>query len=90
MLSDAEKVTLRNRYQSWGLDTLKRDLKQPFRWVYGSPDRNQFAMEWVEEAEAREARRKVRRKRLSVFAVLAFVVLIGLTIGSGLPTPTVG
>ena len=85
MLSEAEKITLRNRYQSWGLDTLKRDLKQPFRWVYGSVDRNQFAVEWVEEAEARLARRVARRKRLFVLGFIAAVAGIGLMIGYVLP-----
>lgn len=81
MLSEREKATLRSRYTGWGLDTVKDDLKRPFRWVYGSRDRNEFAAEWVNEVELREERRRGRRKRFLHIGLFALMVQIGIIIG---------
>ena len=81
MLTDQEKSTLRNRYKDWGLEAVKDDLRRPFRWVYGSPDRNAFASEWVQETEERERRQKIRRGRIRTFRVILLIAVIGLAIG---------
>lgn len=84
MLSQQEQATLRNRYAGWGLDAVKHDLKRPFRWVYGSRDRNAFATEWVHEAGSREQRRRGRRKRIFGIALIALMAQVGIIIGFGL------
>ena len=84
MLSDQDKATLRERYAGRSLDEVKVDLKRPFRWVYGSPDRDQFATDWVHETEDR-ARHKLRRRRKTLgFDLIALTAQIGVIIGSKL------
>ncbi len=53
-LTAADKTTLRERYQGWGLDTVRDDLKRPFRHVFVSRERNEFAKTWVGETEIKE------------------------------------
>ncbi len=59
-LTAADKRTLRERYQGWGLDTVREDLKRPFRHVFVSRERNEFAKVWVGETVIKERKSHAR------------------------------
>ncbi len=86
-LTDADKKTLRERYQGWGLDTVRDDLKRPFRHVFVSRQRNEFAKTWVGETEVKERKQDRRRRRMVRMLMIAAIVGIGVAVGLNLDLP---
>ena len=86
-LTDTEKRTLRQRYEDWGLDTVREDLRKPFRHIFVSRERNEFAKNWVDETEVAQERRRVRSKRLARIMLLAAIIEVGVAVGLQLDLP---
>ena len=86
-LTAADKKTLRERYQSWGVDTVREDLKRPFRHVFVSQARNEFAKDWVGEAEVLEEKQNVRKERLVKILMLAAIIEVGVVFGMNFDLP---
>jgi hypothetical protein len=86
-LTAADKKTLRERYQSWGLDTVREDLRRPFRHVFVSQARNEFAKNWVGEAEVQEQKQQARKDRLVKILMLAAIVEVGVVFGMNFDLP---
>ena len=86
-LTDADKKTLRERYQGWGLDTVRDDLKRPFRHVFVSRQRNEFAKTWVGETEVKERKQDRRRRRMVRMLLAASIIGIGVAVGLNLDLP---
>ncbi len=86
-LTDADKRTLRERYQGWGLDTVREDLKRPFRHVFVSRQRNEFAKTWVGETEVRERQQVLRRRRMVRILMIAAIIAVGIAVGLNLDLP---
>ena len=86
-LTDADKRTLRERYQGWGLDTVREDLKRPFRHVFVSRQRNEFAKTWVGETEVRERQQVLRRRRMVRVLMIAAIIAVGIAVGLNLDLP---
>ncbi len=86
-LTEADKKTLRERYQGWGLDTVREDLKRPFRYVFVSRERNEFAKNWVGETEVQERKSHARQRRMVRFLMIAAIIEVGVTVGLNLDLP---
>ncbi len=86
-LTAADKRTLRERYQGWGLDTVRDDLKRPFRHVFVSRERNEFAKAWVGETEVMEQKQNVRKERLVRILMLAAIIEVGVVVGLNFDLP---
>ena len=86
-LTAADKRTLRERYQGWGLDTVRNDLKRPFRHVFVSRERNEFAKNWVGETEILEQKRHARKERMVRILMLAAVIELGVVVGFNFDLP---
>ena len=86
-LTAADKRTLRERYQSWGLDTVREDLRRPFRHVFVSQARNEFAKNWVGETEVSEQKQQVRKDRLVKILMLAAIIEVGVVFGMNFDLP---
>ena len=86
-LTAADKRTLRERYQGWGLDTVRNDLKRPFRHVFVSHERNEFAKNWVGETEVLEQKQHVRKERLVRILMLAAIIEVGVVVGLNFDLP---
>ena len=86
-LTAADKITLRERYQDWGLDTVRDDLKRPFRHVFVSRERNEFAKTWVGEAEVKEEKQQIRRRRMVRILMIAAIIEVGVAVGLKLDLP---
>ena len=78
-LSDDDRAALRSRYVSWGVDTVRQDLRRPLRHAFVSKDVNKFAREWVAETDQKEIKREVRKDRL--MKILMVVAAIEFSIG---------
>ncbi len=86
-LTAADKRTLRERYQGWGLDTVRDDLKRPFRHVFVSRERNEFAKAWVGETEVKERKQNARKERLVRILMLAAIIEVGVVVGLNFDLP---
>ena len=86
-LTDTDKKTLRERYQGWGLDTVRDDLKRPFRHVFVSRQRNEFAKIWVGETEVKERNQTRRRRRTVRVLMIAVIAALGVAVGLNLDLP---
>lgn len=86
-LTAADKRVLRERYRGWGLDTVREDLKRPFRHVFVSRERNEFAKTWVGENEILEQRRDARGRRMVRFLTFAAIVELGVAVGLNIDLP---
>ncbi len=86
-LTAADKRVLSERYRGWGLDTVRDDLKRPFRHVFVSRERNDFAKTWVGETEAQERRREARGRRMVRFLMFAAIVELGVAVGLNIDLP---
>jgi hypothetical protein len=86
-LTAADKRTLRERYQGWGLDTVRNDLKRPFRHVFVSRERNEFAKNWVGEIEILEQKQHVRKERMVRILILAAIIEVGVVVGLNFDLP---
>ena len=86
-LTAADKKSLLERYQGWGLDTVREDLKRPFRHVFVSRERNEFAKNWVGEAEVKERKKQARRERMVRCLMLAAIIEIGIVFGLNFDLP---
>lgn len=86
-LTAADKRTLRERYQGWGLDTVRNDLKRPFRHVFVSAERNEFAKNWVGETEILEQKQHVRKERLVRILMFAAIIEVGVVVGLNFDLP---
>ncbi len=86
-LTAADKRTLSERYRGWGLDTVREDLKRPFRHVFVSRERNEFAKAWVGETEIKERKSHVRRERMVRFLMLAAIIEVGVVVGMNFDLP---
>jgi hypothetical protein len=86
-LTAADKITLRERYQDWGLDTVRDDLKRPFRHVFVSRERNEFAKTWVGETEVKEEKQQTRRRRMVRILMIAAIIEVGVAVGLQLDLP---
>ncbi len=86
-LTADDKRTLRERYQGWGLDTVRDDLKRPFRHVFVSRERNEFAKTWVGETEIKEQKQVARKQRLVRLLMLAAIVELGVVLGLNYDLP---
>ncbi len=86
-LTAADKQILSERYRGWGLDTVRDDLKRPFRHIFVSRERNEFAKHWVGETEVQEQRREVRGRRMVRFLMFAAIVELGVAVGLNIDLP---
>ena len=86
-LTAADKTTLRERYQDWGLDTVRDDLKRPFRHVFVSRERNEFAKTWVGETEIKQEKQQLRRRRMVRILTIAAIIEVGVAVGLQLDLP---
>ena len=69
-LSAEQKERLETRYESWGLDQVRRELERDDRDRYASPDVTAFARAWIKAKEAGH-----RRKRLLVLVLATFGIV---------------
>ncbi len=86
-LTAADKRTLSERYRGWGLDSVRDDLKRPFRYVFVSRERNEFAKTWVGETEIKEKKRHARKQRMGRILMLAAIVEVGVVVGMNFDLP---
>ncbi len=86
-LTVADKRTLRERYQDWGLDTVRDDLKRPFRHVFVSRERNEFAKTWVGETEIKQEKQQLRRRRMVRILTITAIIEVGVAVGLQLDLP---
>mgnify|MGYP001337990529 CR=1 FL=1 len=84
-LSDDDRASLRSRYVSWGVDTVRQDLRRPLRQAFVSKDVNEFAREWVEETDQKEIRRDKRNDRLVKILMVVAAIEFGIAVGMNLP-----
>ena len=80
-LTAADKSTLSKRYRGWGLDTVRDDLKRPFRHIFVSRERNEFAKHWVGETEIKEQKSQARKIRVVRFLMIAAIIEVGVVLG---------
>lgn len=86
-LTAADKRTLRERYEGWGLDAVRADLKRPWRYVFVSRERNEFAKAWVGETEVKEQKQQDRRKRMVRVLMMCAIVELGVAVGLNVNLP---
>ncbi len=84
-LSDNDRAALRSRYVSWGVDTVRQDLKQPLRQAFVSKEVNEFAREWVDETDEQEIKRDSRNNRLVKILVIVAAIEFGIGVGMNIP-----
>jgi hypothetical protein len=84
-LSDDDRAALRSRYVSWGVDTVRQDLRRPLRHAFVSKDVNEFAREWVDETDEKEVKREVRKDRLVRILMVVAAIEFGIGIGMNIP-----
>lgn len=84
-LSDDDRAALRSRYVSWGVDTVRQDLRRPLRQAFVSKDVNDFAREWVEETDEKEIKRDARNDRLVKILMVIAAMEFGVAIGMNIP-----
>lgn len=82
-LTREEKDTLRQRYESWGLDMVQRELASPERALFANPDVDDFAHSWIAEQEMDRAGRNDRLvKFMMVVAGIEFGIMVGQNLSS--------
>ena len=84
-LAQCDKETLRHRYEDWGVEAVRQDLRRPAREIFASPERNAFAWEWVEENEVKLNRREIRHQWLVKIAMVLAAVCFGVSVGLRIP-----
>ncbi len=84
-LSDDDRADLRSHYVSWGVETVRQDLRRPLRQAFVSKEVNEFAREWVAETDQKEIRRDARNDRLVKFLMVVAAIEFGVAIGMSLP-----
>lgn len=84
-LSDDDRAALRSRYASWGVDTVRRDLRRPLRQAFVAKEINEFAREWVEKTDEKEIRRLARNDRLVKILMVVAAIQFGIAIGINIP-----
>ena len=84
-LSDDDRAELRSRYVSWGVDIVRQDLRRPLRQAFVSKEVNEFAREWVEEADEKEIRREARKDQLVKILMVVAAIEFGIAVGMNLP-----
>lgn len=84
-LSDDDRAALRSRYVSWGVDTVRQDLRRPLRAAFVSKEVNEFAREWVHETDEKEIRREARKDRLVKILMVVAAIEFGIAVGMNLP-----
>jgi len=84
-LSDNDRAALRSRYVSWGVDTVRQDLRRPLRHAFVSKDVNDFAREWVEEADEKEIKHEARNDRLVKILMIVAAIEFGIGVGMLIP-----
>jgi hypothetical protein len=84
-LSDNDRAALRSRYVSWGVDTVRQDLRRPLRHAFVSKDVNDFAREWVEETDEKEIKHEARNDRLMKILMIVAAIEFGIGVGMNIP-----
>ncbi len=84
-LTNDDKTTMRTRYETWGVDKVREDLRQPARHVFVSQERNDFARDWVDDEVEKQGRREVRKDRLVKVLMVAAAIEFGVAIGLVVP-----
>ncbi len=69
-LSAQQKELLEARYETWGLDRVRKELERDDRDLFAHPDVTALARAWIEAKEARH-----RRKRLLVLVLATFGIV---------------
>ena len=82
-LSRDEKDLLRQRYETWGLDTVRSELRNPQRADFTSADVDEFAHSWIAEKEmAKSGRSDKLVKFMMVVAGIEFGIMVGQNLSS--------
>ena len=82
-LTREEKETLRQRYEMWGLEAVKRELRNPQRAIFTSPEVDEFAYSWIAEQEMKQSGRSDRLvKFMMIVAGIEFGIMVGHNISS--------
>lgn len=82
-LSHEEKVALRERYDMWGVDAVKRELRNPNRGYFTDPEVDEFAYAWIAEQQMKMSSRSDGLvKVMMVVAGIEFGILVGQNISS--------
>lgn len=80
-LTREEKETLRHRYEMWGLEAVKRELRNPQRALFTSPEVDEFAYAWIAE---QEMKRSGRSDKLVKFMMIAAGIEFGIMVGQNI------
>lgn len=84
-LTHEEKKTLQRRYEMWGAEAVRRELRNPQRATFTSPEVDEFAYSWLAEQEMKASGRSDRLvKLMMIVAGIEFGVLVGQNISSWL------
>lgn len=82
-LTREEKSALRERYDMWGIDAVKRELRNPSRAYFTDPEVDEFAYAWVAEQEMKgSSRGDGLIKVMMIVAGIEFGILVGQNISS--------
>ena len=82
-LTREEKDTLRQRYESWGLEMVQLELAKPERALFADPEVDAFAHSWIAEQEMDLAGRNDRLvKFMMIVAGIEFGIMVGQNLSS--------
>lgn len=82
-LSRKEKSVLRARYEMWGVDAVKKELRNPERAYFTDPEVDEYAYAWIAEQEMKRSRRSDGLiKVMMIAAGIEFGVLVGQNVSS--------
>lgn len=82
-LTREEKDTLRHRYEMWGIDAVKRELRNPQRAMFASPEVDEFAYAWIAEQEMKISGHGDKLvKLMMIVAGIEFGIMVGQNITS--------
>jgi hypothetical protein len=77
-LTREEKAALRDRYEMWGVDAVKKELHNPQRAYFTDPEVDEFAYAWIAEQELAHSQHSDGLiKVLMIVAGIEFGVLVG-------------
>ncbi len=71
-LSAQQKELLEARYETWGLDRVRKELERDDRDLFAHPDVTAVARAWI---EAKESRQRRARRSIVVLAIIGIVQL---------------
>ncbi len=80
MLTNEEKRTLLLRYEFWGIDRVRAQVKSPDHRLFASPAVIDLARAWVREKENESEHRTKRQTNQALFMIwVAMVIVIGIS-----------